>query len=116
MGEVTAVRVALVFGGLFSLILLAWLFVLGYLRSTDTASPGLKLYRKLCHKLEKKGLKRPVDVTPGQFGQMAVDQFPDQGASIREATQLYEEINYGEPPVEQETRLLQRLKAAISRI
>ncbi len=116
MGKVTVVRVALVFGGLFSLILLAWLFVLGYLRPTDAASPALKLYRKLCLKLEKQGLRRPVDMTPGQFGRMAVDQFPDQGASIREATQLYEEISYAVLPVEQEIQLLQRLKAVIGRV
>ena len=116
MGKVTVVRVALVFGALFSLILLTWLVFLGFMRQPDSAAPGLKLYRKLCRKLEKRGLTRPLNVTPGQFGRIAADKFPDQGANIRQATQLYESLTYGILSAEQKVALLARLKAEVNDI
>jgi hypothetical protein len=116
MGKVTVLRVALVFGALFSMILLAWLVFLGFMRQSDTPAPGLKLYQKLCRKLEKRGLTRPLNVTPGQFCRMAEDRFPDQGANIRQATQLYESLTYRNPSAAQEISLLNRLKAAINNI
>ncbi len=116
MGEVTMLRVALVFGVLFSSVLLTWLLVLGYFRVSDSASPGLRLYRKLCYKLEKQGLKRPPESTPGQFALMAASKLPEKGTDIREATQLYEALTYGAPTAEQEAHLLARFKAATKRI
>ena len=116
IGEVSILRVALVFGGLFALILLGWLVMMGYFRRTDTVSPSLKLYRKLCWKLGKRGLTRPLDTTPGQFALMAGNRFPEQSTGIHEATRLYEELVYSNPSTEQETSLLARLKLAVSKI
>lgn len=116
MGKVTVLRVALVFGALFGLVLLAWLVFLGFMRRPDTAAPGLKLYRKMCRKLEKRGLVRPLNVTPGEFSRIAEDRFPELGTNIRQATQLYESLTYKKLSAEQETGLLNRLKAAINNI
>lgn len=116
IGEVSILRVALVFGGLFALILLGWLVMMGYFRRTDTVSPSLKLYRKLCWKLGKLGLTRPLDTAPGQFALMAGNRFPERSTGIHEATRLYEELVYSNPSTEQEASLLARLKVAISKI
>ena len=116
IGKVSMLRVALVFGGLFALVLLSWLVMMGYFRRTDVVSPSLNLYRKLCRKLDKQGLTRSPDTTPGQFALMAEKKFPDQSAGIREATRLYEELTYANPSTEREVSLLARLKVAISKI
>jgi transglutaminase-like putative cysteine protease len=116
IGKVNMLRVALVFGGLFALILLSWLVMMGYFRRTEVVSPSLKLYRKLCRKLGKQGLTRPPDATPGQFALMAENKLPDQSTGIREATRLYEMLSYSNPSAEQEASLLARLKVAISKI
>jgi transglutaminase-like putative cysteine protease len=116
LGKVTIERVALMFGGLLGLILLGWLLMLGYMQSSNPDSPGLRLYKKFCRKLEKYGLSRPLDSTPGQFACLAISTFPQRTDSITEVTRVYESLIYSQPSAEQQLSLLKRLKIAVDRV
>lgn len=113
LGEVSSTRVAFVFGGLFSLILLTWLVLLGYLRSEDRRSPETRLYQRMCRKLEKRGLKRPPQLTPGRFAVEAGNRFPRQAERIRQVSDLYERLSYQELPFREQRDLLKELRQAV---
>ncbi len=116
LGEVSLGRVAIVFGVLFSLILLAWLLLLGYLRPEDRRSPAVKLYQKMCRRLEKRGLKRPLELTPGQFAVKAGRKFPQLADTIGQATELFEQLSYRELAPAEQQALLRELKLAVRKL
>ncbi len=116
LGKISVMRIAIIFSGLFALVMIFWLAWLGFLRFTDDGSPSIKLYRELCKKLEKRGLSRPPAIAPNQFSDMAAERFPEKAQSIREATMLFEQMTYAKHTIANQDRLLKRLKALIRQI
>ena len=109
LGEITTKRIALVFGGLFAAIITFWMLLLGFVRFRNDTPPAIKIYRALCRKLEKRGLKRPLAITPNQYAEMAAERFPNSSKWIFEATRLFEKLNYAKPALELQGGLLKQL-------
>ncbi len=115
LGELTVAKIGLMFATLFAMVLALWAVWLGLTRSQHQASPAVKLYRKFCRKLEKRGLLRALDTTPAQFAEIAARQFPERSDPIREVTRLFERISYCES-AQTSDALLGRLRAAVRRV
>jgi hypothetical protein len=115
LGEITTKRIALVFGSLFVAIIAIWMLMLGFVRFKRDTSPAIKIYRALCRKLEKRGLKRPAALTPNQYAKLAAERFPKRAEWIIEATRLFEKLNYAKPALEKQTVLLKQFRQAVKR-
>lgn len=107
LGGITIAKMAMMFTTLFAMVLGLWVVWLGLTRSQHKLSPAVKLYRKFCRKLEKRGLLRTLETTPSQFAELAARQFPERSAQIREATRLFEHIAYRDDGQQQKVLLAQ---------
>lgn len=113
LGDMSVMRIALVFGSLLALVMLFWLILLGFFRTGNELSPAVKVYRKFCRKLAKRGFERSPEVAPNQYGVLAAAYFPERAGMILEASKLYERITYGCLSPGQKSELLKRFKHAV---
>lgn len=77
------------------LIIIIVLFTLVYrfdftLFKRKKISPWLTLYQKALKKLAKKGLTKPVDMTPSAFAQLVAQQYPEIAKEFIEFTATFE--------------------------
>ena len=116
LGEVTLAGIAMLFASLFAVVIAIWVVWLGLSRPATHRSEAQKGYRKFCRKLEKLGLKRPPQMAPGDFAQLAAQRFPERRTAILEATRLYEDIHYASRADEQQRSLMLRLNQVLRQI
>ena len=116
LGEVTLAGIAMLFVSLFAVVIAFWVVWLGLSRPATQRTEAQKTYRKFCRKLEKMGLKRPPQMPPGAFAQLAAKRFPERGAAIVEVTRLYEDIHYASPAERQQHELARRLNQVLRQI
>lgn len=115
LGEITVAKMGMMFATMFAMVLALWVVWLGLTRSQNKTAPAVKLYRKFCRKLEKRGLRRALDATPSQYAELAVRQFPERSEQILEATRLFECISYRED-TQTKNVLLARLRTAVRQV
>jgi hypothetical protein len=71
----------------------------------------LRLYRRFCRRLEKRGLARRPSEGPLDFAARASEALPQQAAAITQIIRLYVEIRYHNPSGQQ----LKSLASAVRR-
>lgn len=116
LGEVTLAGIAMLFASLFAVVLALWVVWLGLSRPATHRTEAQKIYRKFCLKLAKRGFKRPPQMPPGDFAQLAAQRFPEQRSAILEATRLYEDIYYAHPDDAQQRQLTRQLNQVLRQI
>lgn len=73
-------------------------------------SPWLKLYQQALNKLSKKGLVKPVDMTPTDFAQTVAQQFPEISKEFIEFTEALECLMYQKVSVLEQKKLIYHQK------
>ncbi len=115
LGDLSPGKIALTVGGLFAVILLFWLVLLGLTRKPKKEAAEHQLYRRFTAKLAKHGIQREPGQAPGEFAKLAAQALPAQAELIHRFTQTYENLCYlpegGNPATarQQLKRLLGRL-------
>lgn len=94
LGELTVARVAVLTGGVFAVIVLGWLLMLGLAQRHEREALEHQLYRRFCAALAKRGVVREPGQAPGVFALQAEQALPALASEIREFTRLYEGICY----------------------
>lgn len=115
LGSLSVGKVALLAGGLFAAIALAWLLMLGITKRPPREAPEHQLYRRFCNTLAKRGVLREPGDAPGAFADQAALALPALAGVIREFTQVYEGICYAPEAVGRDsTRRLKTLLGKLS--
>jgi len=74
-------------------------------------SPWLKLYQQLLKKLNKKGLKKPIEMTPSDFAKTVAKLSPEISEEFIEFTCVFESLMYQNLGVLEQKRYLIRLES-----
>ncbi|RDE24922.1 DUF3488 domain-containing protein [Motiliproteus coralliicola] len=90
-----------------------WIFRQSGLRSRP--DPLLKLYRKLCRRLARKGLQPEVGEAPASFVRRAAESLPDQAVALQRIARQFELCLYA-PSANERDPQLQRLRVQLRRL
>lgn len=94
LDKLSSVPLAALVGVLFVGIFLLWFVMLGLMNKRNYEAYEHRLYRKLCKRLEKLGIKREPHQTPTEFSRLAGEKLPDKADAIHSFTQLYQSLCY----------------------
>ena len=73
-------------------------------------SPWLRLYQKALNKLAKKGLIKPIDMTPTNFAQTVAQQYPELSKELIEFTELFESLMYQQLSIPEKAQCIFQLE------
>jgi transglutaminase-like putative cysteine protease len=114
LGEFSLVRMMMLVGGMFGVIVLFWVLALGLARRSEREALEHQLYRRFCAALAKRGVVREAGQAPGVFATQAAEALPAMAGVIREFTQVYEAICYTQAADGREAT--QRLKTLLAKV
>jgi hypothetical protein len=95
--------------GVMILFALIYRFDFSLLKRKKVA-PWMRLYQKTIKKLAKKGITKPIDMTPRIFAQSVAKQHPELSTELIEFTELFEFLMYQELSVSKEDEFVFRMK------
>jgi transglutaminase-like putative cysteine protease len=78
------------------------------------ADPVERQYRRFCHRLARRGLRRRSYEGPRDFADRVVGNHPDLKPAVKQIVELYISLRYG-PPTDRYRRNIQTLRNRISR-
>ena len=101
----TAIIVAVMFIALMLLFTLIYRFDFSLFKRKKI-TPWLKLYLNILAKLAKKGLTKPIGMTPTDFANTVAKQYPELAKEMIEFTELFELLAYQSLSISQQEKYL----------
>lgn len=115
-GELSILKIVSLICAFFIVMIATWFVVLGLGKKQQHEAVEHLLYRRFCALLVKHGIERKCSQSPAEFNQLAIVQVPELSTEINEFTQVYTSLCYVDNEVDEQQKLINRLKALIRAI
>ena len=115
-GGDSLLKIVLVIGTVFGVILLLWFTLLGLFRRPPKEASVHQIYRRFCKVIEKQGLKREDFQAPTEFSQLASKRLPSLASEISEFTNQYTQLCYQPMDESAQKTGLVKLKSLLKKI
>ena len=115
-GELSIMKIASLIGAFFMAMIAIWFVALGLGKRQRHEAIEHQLYRDFCALLTKHGIERKRSQSPAEFNQLAIIQVPSLTFEINEFTQAYTSLCYVDNEVDEQQKLVNRLKTLIRAI